>query len=76
MLKGGIIGFGTSGREFTDYINKHCTRARIVAACNRGQANLDAAVKEYGLRGLRAGGRGGEARAARVLREAHCAEPG
>jgi predicted dehydrogenase len=51
MLKGGIIGFGTSGREFTDYINKHCTRARIVAACNRGQANLDAAVKEYGLRG-------------------------
>lgn len=51
MLKGGIIGFGTSGREFTDYINNHCTRARIVAACNRGQANLDAAVKEYGLRG-------------------------
>jgi len=51
MLKGGIIGFGTSGREFTEYINQHCQRARIVAACNRGQANLDVAIKEYGLRG-------------------------
>lgn len=51
MLKGGIIGFGTSGREFTDYINQHCDRAKIVAACNRGKANLDAAVNEYGLRG-------------------------
>ena len=51
MLKGAIIGFGTSGREFTEYINNHCERARIVAACNRGKPNLDAAVNAYGLRG-------------------------
>jgi len=52
MLKGGMIGFGTSGQEFTDYINHgRCQRARIVAACNRGQPNLDIAINKYGLRG-------------------------
>jgi predicted dehydrogenase len=51
MLKGGIIGFGTSGREFTDYINNHCDRAQIIAACNRGKPNLDIAINEYGLKG-------------------------
>ena len=52
MLKGGMIGFGTSGVEFTEYINKSglCNRARIVAACNRGKPNLDVAASQYGLR--------------------------
>jgi predicted dehydrogenase len=51
VLRGGVIGFGNTGRQMTDYINgKRSDVARIVAACNRGQAALDVAEKDYGLR--------------------------
>ena len=50
MLKGGVIGFGEVGQALTRYINQKCSRARIVAACNRGQPKLDLAEREYGLK--------------------------
>jgi len=50
ILKGGVIGFGNIGQNLTDYINQHKSdEARIVAACNRGKANLDIARDRYGL---------------------------
>jgi len=50
ILKGGVIGFGNIGQGLTQYINRHKQdEARIVAACNRGQPNLDIARDEYGL---------------------------
>lgn len=51
MLNGAVIGFGNMGRQFTDHINgKPELGARIVAACNRGETNLEIAKNEYGLR--------------------------
>jgi predicted dehydrogenase len=50
ILKGGVIGFGNIGQNLTEYINQHKKdEARIVAACNRGKANLDIARDKYGL---------------------------
>lgn len=49
MLKGGVIGFGAVGQALTRYINQQSSRARIVAACNRGRPKLDLAEREYGL---------------------------
>jgi len=50
MLQGGVVGFGNVGQNLTQHIDKvHRGRARIVAACNRGQANLDVARDSYGL---------------------------
>jgi predicted dehydrogenase len=49
-LQGGVIGFGNIGQQLTTYINgQRGEVARIVAACNRGQANLDLARQSYGL---------------------------
>lgn len=50
MLHGGVIGFGGVGQALTRYINEKSNRARIVAACNRGQPKLDLAEREYGLK--------------------------
>src|SRR5512136_2355864 len=50
ILKGGVVGFGNIGQNLTNYINQQRGDvARIVAACNRGQANLDLARDAYGL---------------------------
>jgi predicted dehydrogenase len=50
VLKGGVIGFGNIGQNLTNYINQQRGDvARIVAACNRGAANLDLARDHYGL---------------------------
>jgi predicted dehydrogenase len=50
VLKGGVIGFGNMGQGLTRYINRHKKdEAQIVAACNRGQANLAVARDEYSL---------------------------
>ncbi len=50
MLKGGVIGFGNVGQQLARHINSsHQGRARIVAACNRGKANLDVARDEFSL---------------------------
>jgi len=49
-LKGGVIGFGGAGQGLTRYINQHKQDdARIVAACNRSQPNLDIASEQYDL---------------------------
>lgn len=50
MLRGGVVGFGNVGQNLTQHIRQaHPGSARIVAACNRGQANLDVARDSYGL---------------------------
>lgn len=50
MLRGGVIGFGNVGQSLTRYINGDPSgRARIVAACNRGPANLAVARDQFGL---------------------------
>ena len=50
LLRGGVVGFGNIGQNLTQYINNNKSdQARIVAACNRGQANLDLARDQYGL---------------------------
>jgi predicted dehydrogenase len=50
VLKGGVIGFGNVGQSLTRYINADpAGRARIVAACNRGPANLAVARDQFGL---------------------------
>ena len=50
MLKGGVIGFGNVGQQLAHHINSSQQgRARIVAACNRGKANLDVARDDFGL---------------------------
>jgi len=50
ILKGGVVGFGNIGQNLTTYINQQRGDvARIVAACNRGKANLDLARESYGL---------------------------
>lgn len=51
LLKGGVIGFGNTGRQMTEFINgSRQDVARIVAACNRGKPALDLARERYGLR--------------------------
>jgi predicted dehydrogenase len=50
MLKGGVIGFGNMGQKLTGYINGMPELgARVVAACNRGSANLERAKSDFGL---------------------------
>jgi predicted dehydrogenase len=50
ILKGGVVGFGNIGQGLTHYINGYKQDdARIVAACNRGKANLDLAREKFGL---------------------------
>lgn len=50
MLQGGVVGFGNVGQDLTRHVNgTQGGRARIVAACNRGQANLDVARLSFGL---------------------------
>jgi predicted dehydrogenase len=50
MLRGGVVGFGNVGQSLTRYVNGAKTdQARIVAACNRGKANLEVARDQYGL---------------------------
>jgi predicted dehydrogenase len=50
VLRGGVIGFGNVGQSLTRYINGDpAGRARIVAACNRGPANLAVARDRFGL---------------------------
>ncbi len=50
VLRGGVIGFGNIGQNLTEYINRQRSDvARVVAACNRGRANLDLARDRYGL---------------------------
>jgi 1,5-anhydro-D-fructose reductase (1,5-anhydro-D-mannitol-forming) len=50
VLRGGVVGFGNVGQNLTRYVNGTKTgQARIVAACNRGKANLDLAREQYGL---------------------------
>ena len=50
VLKGGVVGFGNIGQDLTRYVNgTQKDQARIVAACNRGQSNLDLARDQYGL---------------------------
>lgn len=51
VLKGGVIGFGNTGRQMTEFINgRRQDVARITAACNRGKPALDVAQERYGLR--------------------------
>ena len=50
QLKGGVLGFGNIGQNLTNYINQ--TRpdaARIVAACDPAQPQLDRAQARFGL---------------------------
>ena len=48
ILKGGVIGFGNMGQSLTQYINHHKKDdAQIVAACNRGTANLEVARDKF-----------------------------
>jgi predicted dehydrogenase len=50
LLRGGVVGFGNIGQNLTRYVNgTKEDQARIVAACNRGKANLDLARDQYGL---------------------------
>jgi predicted dehydrogenase len=50
VLNGGILGFGNIGQQLTRHIGEAWQgRARIVAACNRGPANLAAARDRFGL---------------------------
>jgi predicted dehydrogenase len=50
LLRGGVVGFGNIGQNLTRYVNQTKEdQARIVAACNRGKANLDLARDQYGL---------------------------
>jgi predicted dehydrogenase len=50
ILKGGVIGFGNIGQDLTAYLNRRKTgEARIVAACDIAQPQLDLAKNEYGL---------------------------
>ncbi len=50
MLKGGVIGFGNIGQQLTRHVAAAWQgRATIVAACNRGPANLAVARDGFGL---------------------------
>jgi len=49
-LKGGVIGFGNIGQNLTGYIHRHKKdEAKIIAACDTAQAQLDLAKREYNL---------------------------
>lgn len=50
QLRGGVLGFGSTGRQLATYINQ--TRsdvAQIVVACDVAQPQLDLAKETYGL---------------------------
>jgi len=50
MLNGGVIGFGNIGQQLTRHVGEAWRgRARIVAACNRGPANLAVARDRFSL---------------------------
>lgn len=49
-LTGGVIGFGNIGQSVTNYINEtRSDSARIVAACDIDDSQLNLAANEYGL---------------------------
>ncbi len=51
ILQGGVIGFGNIGQKLTRYINQHKQdEARVVAACDIGQPQLELAQNKYGLK--------------------------
>ena len=49
VLKGGVIGFGSTGQGMTEFINTR-DDVKIIAACNRGADKLVLAREKYGLR--------------------------
>ena len=50
QLRGGVLGFGNIGQNLTTYINQQRSdAARIVAACDVAQPQLDLAKEGYGL---------------------------
>ena len=49
QLKGGVLGFSNIGQNLTTYINqKRSDVARVVAACDVAQPQLDLAKETYG----------------------------